>query len=374
MVMAPVNPQAAAQNAQNASAQPQVSFRRATRQQEFLQPPLTVTQFGQTVNFALPQSGFLSRIFLNFTGTITTGAGTPAGSWGTYPPLPYALIRKIRIYTTEGVEIINISGWGLFLHNMRRKRLQMNAQDLFSTFLNTNGRAALLSTNTGTPAASTAYTFTGSLEIPIYTDDIMMLGLLLLQSNDVRCNMEITFAYQADTGNVSGVTLTPAFNFTPMTEYFSLPQMNNAAGPNLQYVHSLYEEFFPFNNNGDVIYRPTPGNIFLSLSGIIENNGAQVATANINTLKVQYAQAVAPYYEQYVNALFKWKLDYGFVPPDGYFDYDFALGSGVPGFLDPRDWLDTSQQTDLQFTPNVSGLTLVNAQLRVVREQLARIG
>ena len=355
-------------------AQSYAAFRRATQQNQYLNQNMIFSQFGQLQTLQLPQTGYLGRIWLYFTGTITTGAGTPAGSWASYPPMPYNLIKKIRVYTSEGVEIVNISGWGLYLLNMRKESTPNMAGNVFA-YLNSNTATALYQTVTpgATPAASTAYTLSGCLEVPIVTDDVMMYGLINTQTNDVRVYMDITWCNQSDTGSVSGVTLTPAFTVYPQIEFYLVPG-DSAAQPVLSYVHSLYEEYFPFTTVGDIIYRPTPGNIYMSLSGIVENNGAQVAPTNINTVKVVYAQGVSPFYEQYLNNIQRLKRTIGITPPDGYFSYSFDYGNSDPTQADPRDWLNTAAQTDLQFVINVTGITPASAQLRCIREQLSRIG
>ena len=348
------------------------AFRKSTQQNQYLQPAMVFSQFGQQVTLQLPQTGYLGRIYLKIAGTITTGAGTPAGSWASYPPLPWALIKRIRLYSSQGVEIINCSGWGMYLATMRKQNVSLFAGDVIQ-FINSTNRAAGYTTQTGTPAQNNAYTFNGLLELPVMTDDSMMHGLINTQTNDVRLYLEITMCNQSDTGTISGVTLTPAFNITPQIEFYLVPA-DAAAQPNLSFIHSWYEEFFPFTTVGDIVYRPTPGNSFVSLSGIAENNGAQIANTNINTVKLVYAQGVAPFYEDYTTACGRFKRLVGQMPPDGYFTYTFDAGSGNTTELDPRDFLNSANQTDLQFIPNITGITPSSAQLRCVREQLSRVG
>src|SRR5579863_455830 len=180
----------------------------ATREQFFLPPtfPAAFTTFNQVQSIVMPNAGYLSDIFLDVNGTITTGAGTPAGSWNTYPFLPFSLIQRVRLYTTSGVTIVQCSGMGLFLREMRAKRNQYPDLLLYNLHNSTN-RALVLTSQTGTPAQSTAYTFNGMLHIPLSTDERLMLGLLTCQSNDIQVTLEITFCAGADISNITGVTL-----------------------------------------------------------------------------------------------------------------------------------------------------------------------
>lgn len=347
-------------------------FRRMTRQQTFNQPTLTASTFGQLVNFQLPQTGYLSAITLTMQATLTTGAGTPAGTFATYPALPYALIRKIRIYTSEGVELFNISGFGLQLYQMFQRYQHSQSVDQVS-YLNANGRALLYTTQSGTPAQSTVNQFNAYWHIPISTDDSMMLGLMLLQSPDIRLNVDITTCNQSDTGNITGVSVTPSFTFQVGVESYTVPD-DSQSQPNRRFVKLVQEDLFPFTTNGDQIYRPLTGNLYTSIAGIVENNGAQVSPANINTVALRFAQSVNVYNEAMQTNIARTKEHWGYTPPDGMFRFDMQLGSGYPHLYDPRDFFNSSQQTDVAVITNISGLTPVGAQIRFIKEQLAMIG
>lgn len=358
--------------AQQGQAPVSPGFRRMTRQQTFNQPALVGSQFGQLLSMQLPQTGYLGGITVNMQATITTGAGTPAGSWANYPPLPYNLVKKFRIYTSEGVELFNISGWGMMLYQSRQRWQHVPSVDQIA-YLNTNNRAALYTTQTGTPSASTQYSFNCYWNIPIMTDDSMMLGLMLLQSPDIRLNLEITLANQADTGNISGVTLTPSFNFKVGIESYTVPD-DTGSQPNRRFVKLVQEDLFPYTTNGDQIYRPLTGNLYTSIMGLVENNGAQVPSSNIGVVALRFAQSVYVYNEDILTNIARFREHWGYTPPDGLFAFDMQQGAGIPRIYDPRDWLNTSQQTDTAVIVNLSGLTPVNAQIRYIKEQLALIG
>ena len=201
----------------------------------------------------------------------------------------------------------------------------------------------------------------------------MMLGLMMLQSPDLRLQVDVTTCNQADTGTVAGVSIAPVFNFTIGVESFTVPD-DSQSQPNQRWYKTVQEDIFPFTVNGDIIYRPVVGNIYTSIAGIVENNGAQISPNNINTVTLRYAQSVNVYSEAILTNLLRCKSRWGIIPPDGMFRFDMNLGSGIPGLYDPRDFFNSSQQSDVAVITNISGLTPVGAQIRFIKEQLAMIG
>jgi hypothetical protein len=330
-----------------------------------------MTQFGQVLSQQLPQTGYLGRIWLYWTGNLTTGAGTPAGSYLSYVPSPYNLIRRIRVYTNENAEIVNISGWGLFLHNLLYRDDAKPAQDA-TTQYNSGNRALLFAASSGAAVASTVTPVAGWLEIPIMTDDAAMLGLLMTQNLDTRINLEITTGNAGDVHAITGVTVTPTVTFYTAPEFYSVPAFAESQ-PNLAYAHTLLEETAPINNTGDVIYRVPPGNTYIKLFGILENNGAQVSPANINTVTFRFAQSTTPYIYTYPELMARSKAYYKQTPPDGLWVFEWSAGTGVVGVLEPRDVFNSSLQTDVQVIVNLAAFSLTNAQNRVIKEQIVEI-
>ena len=343
------------------------NFRQLTRQNVSQLQSVNINGFGTTQTLQLTQTGFLARVWLTITASVTVG--TASGNWATYPPPVYNLLRRVRLYTSENVEIVNSSLWGLWINAIVRG-IGWTSQD-GSSFLDTNNYPSLYKTNSGALAVGTS-TFAVTIPINVMTDDRLMLGLLPVQTNDVRVYMDFTSANAADLvtvpGSITGMTVT----VTPTVEFFSIPP-SSMDYPDLRFVHTTLEEIAPVSNTGDFYYRPTVGNIFLRFTGQLENNGAQMAPSQINTVRMGYgSQTVIPYNEAYTNHVWRNRAFLGVTPLDGSIIYDFTDGFGVPGVGDPRDFLDSSQQTDLAIIPNLSG-SLTNAQLRMVKEQLLLI-
>ena len=360
---------ATATRAQAGQQQMRSRFREDTRQQEVIAPALTLSSFGTAQNILLPQTGYLANLFINVTASVTIPP-TPSGNWATFPPLPWALIRKLRVFTSETVEIVNCSGWGLFLANLTDYQLTNMGADPIS-YLSTNGRAALLTTQTGALSAG-VFTFSFSVKVPIATDDAMMLGLLNTQNNEVRVFLEITPANTGDLVSVGG-TLPTVLSMvaTANVEFYTIPP-SGVDFPNQVFVSTLTEQILPVLNTGDWTATIPLGNIYTKILGVNEIPNAQINPNTINNISIFYAQAVRPYYETYYNHLVRNKFRYGFVLPDGAFCYDFTGGAGGPPQWDPRDFMNSSRQTDLKLDINYASIT-AGQQVRLLLRQLAPI-
>jgi hypothetical protein len=352
------------------------AFRTNTRQQLAELQTAQFTQFGQTQEIQIQSMGLLANLFVSLTGSITTGAGTPAGSFPSYPESPYNLIKNITVKTSQGVQILNLSGIGLarFLRmKSRANQLTINPSNDFSSSNNFSANYAAISAAAAT--ASTVYPAKWFGKLPIETDDWLQWGMLLLQNDNVRLYVDVTLGSQADIcGNVSGVSLTPNFTLSVASEFFSVPNSNGTMAPNLSFVHTLLEDVLPFSNVGDVIYSPVRGQIYTAILGQVENAGAPVSQANINNVRLIYAQNVNPYFESYPHHVIRNFYDKGIWLPDGMFFYDFANGYGVPEIYEPRDFMNTSQQTDFRVITNITGISPSSAQIRFVKEQLGVVG
>lgn len=360
---------------QQASTVHPAVFREQTRPNSVSAGSVTFAAFSgapQTIN--LPHSGWLGRLFVMVSGSLTTGAGTPAGSWATYPPFPWNLSRLIRVVTNTQTEICRMSGWALYLFNRFYRRNSYWDLDV-DTDYNTTNRAALLAfPAAGTPAASTVYPVAAVHEIPIMTDDALSLGMLFLQSDQVQLGVEITPPTATDVHNVTGVTVTPSLTYSAQAVFFEQPP-DLSVRPNTQYVHMLREENRAINGTGQQLWPVALGNTYLKLFGMLENNGAAIANTNILSMLLQYAQTVTPFNEPYNMHVARNKAYLGSAIPDGSYLFDFTHGSGVEGFYEGRDFLNSSLVTDLSVVASLSsGLSLSSPNHRLMSEQLQAIG
>src|SRR5438552_14381764 len=119
-------------------------FESDTRQQIITLSPMTPPNpgtAGQIVTQQLPTSGYLSAIWMLLAGTTTT-TSAQSGAIGAYPQPPWNFVRKIRVYTNMGVELVNLSGYGLYLYNRVLRGaldIDVHATSDFLTYAATDG-------------------------------------------------------------------------------------------------------------------------------------------------------------------------------------------------------------------------------------------
>lgn len=359
-------------------ARPIGSFRQLTRQNSLAGTPITYNAFGGAAQVSnLPRAGWLAKLFLYISGSITTGAGTPAGGWPAYPMLPWSLLGRVRVFTNTNTDIVNMSGHGLYLFN-RFLHYLGDPQASYNTWNNASNLTATLATVVGgtTPPASTATNFAGWLEVPIATDDALFLGALFLQSDQLTLGVEVTPPNAADvSGNITGVTLTPNITIRPQAIFYDQPADPRIV-PNTQYAHILREDIRQIGVVGSDIQFALPfGNTYMRIAGMLENGGSQISQQYINSVGLRYMQTVQPYSEDYRIHIVRNRSYLGECLPDGMFLWDMTWGSGIPGLVDSRDLINSSHVTDFQALVNLSSnLSLNNARCRLFTEQLAAIG
>ena len=319
----------------------------------------------------LPTTGCLSRLWMYFSVTVTTPNVAGAGNWVTYPQLPYALISKLRLFTSQNTDIINVSGMGAFLNMLKSNRLNLFNADLYSTSNSTN-RAALYTTNAGPIALNTTYTFNFGIPLDVFLDDRSMLALIMLQQTGLKLYAEVTTANQADTNSWTQAE-TISCNVRVGWEVFTTG-FDGQAYPNLDFIATTLETNMPFTNtSGDVIWKAPTGNTYIDVSGILETAGAAVANTNITSLGWKFSQLNSVENVSYFLHLLQNKDFYGITLPDGMFSFPFGKGAGDPSIQDPRDWLNTSELADLQFVWTLNGLASANNNVRIISRQLQKV-
>jgi hypothetical protein len=344
------------------------SFRSATMKQISSGPAFTFTSLGQTQQFRVPSVGYLARVRLLVSGNITIPS-SPVGNWISYPFLPYGLFSNVTLQTSENANLINCSGLGLFAKGIR-STIATNALADPISVNNSANRASLLTIPSGALVAG-VIPFNALLTVSNMTDDMSMLGLLNAQTIDTSIYLNVTLANVLTTGATvpSAVNLT----VTPVFEFFSVPNPQIAQQPDQNFAHTYIEEFYPISSNGNIQYHVPIGPIYMSLCGMLENNGAPLPPANIQSVQMTYASTITPYNEPYAAHVGRYKDVYGQVLPDGMINYDQTLGSGLPQIDNNRDLINTSQQSDLLIQLGLSGVTWVNGGLRIWKEALVTL-
>src|SRR5437870_4441468 len=226
-----------AQRGQQAVAQqmPRGRFESDTRESitdlAVMTPPSPGTA-GQISVQQLPTAGYLSDIYFTLQGTTTTTSAQSAVVRA-YPQNPWNFLRKIRVYTNMGVELVNISGYGLYLYNrVLRGALDINshATNDFLTYAATDGgsnntvRSRYFAAAAGI-GVSTSETWKAGWWLPITWGTAGKAGYQLLQDDAVKYYFEVTWGDLTDLYvSNSGSRALSNVQVKPIVRTFSTPR------------------------------------------------------------------------------------------------------------------------------------------------------
>lgn len=362
-------------------AMPVGRFESDTRQQIItlspMSPPSPGTA-GQIVTQQLPTSGYLSSIWMLLQGTTTT---TSAQSTvvGTYPQPPWNFLRKIRVYTNMGVELVNLSGYGLYLYqSTQRTALDIDTIVNSLTYAATDGgsnntvksRYLVHPTSLG---VSSSETWKAGYYLPIAWGTGGKAGLQLLQDDAVKYYLELTFGDLTDLyTSSSGTPALTNVSVTPMVETFSTPR-NPANRPDLSYSKVLLEETQPLDaGTGVSTFKMVTGNMVTQLIHELSNGSTAkpLDPSEVTLMRMDYAQTQVPYNMNPDIQLLRQAFLYGRNMPQGVYIWELAEALGLKELPTMRDVIDTLMLTNLQSELTISGVTLSSSKLRTIKEWL----
>lgn len=350
------------------------NFNDATRQSWMLGQPIPYAA-NSTQPQQLPQIGFLSKIWLPISITFTTSNGTDDAfaNFVNDNPTPWNIVQKVRVYTNEGQELFNVSGYGAYLHE-RTTRTALDPKNPIASFNSLNTAAAIYNVP-ATYAKNTTYTIKFYLCLDIAWDAALLAGLIFLQNPTNRVSLELSWGdiannllnITAGSINVTSVTC------VPLLEVFNLPQ-NQANWPSINFAHMVIEDSNnPIVGNGDFVYKPLLGNRYLSIIQAFNNNGAPMVPGDFSSFRIQYQGTQVSYVENPVHQVIIQRQRYSQDLPDGVFVADFRMGTGMPELGNGRDIINTASLTDFQLISTIGASITQPAYMRGVREQLAEL-
>lgn len=342
-------------------------------------PPVAGTA-GQITVQQLPTAGYLSDLYFTLTGTSTTTAAQ-SGVAKAYPAPPWNFLRKIRVYTNMGVELVNISGYGLYLYN----RVLRGAMDIhthatadFLSYAVTNGgsnatvRSRYFTAIADLAVSQTSVAWKCGWWLPITWGTTGKAGYQLLQDDAVKYYFEVTWGDVNDLYiSLSGTpTLTAQVN--PIIRTFATPR-NPVNRPDLSYSKFLLEENQSLTAaSGTNTFKLVTGNMVTKMIHCLENGStlAPVDPAAVTNFRMDYANTQVPYSINPDLQLLMQEYRYCKPLPQGTYVWDLAMALGLPELPTMRDVIDTIMLTNLQSELTVSGLTLSGSNLRTIKELL----
>lgn len=339
----------------------------------------------QITRLDLPQTGFFAGIWLLLSGTVTTTSAQSAMA-GTYPVVPYGMLRRIRVYNNQNVELWNTSGYGAYLYD-RTLRTEFDpafqAPNIIPTTAILGGVANPFSRYYSAPGdlgASATGTFIGALWIPVVWGAPLQHGLQLAQDPAIRYSCELTWGDITDiTVTTSGTPTLSNWQVIPVVELYQVPE-EGIDFPNLAFTKTVLEDIQTISTGtGDTTYNFVTGNVLTRLMHELSNQvtfrsvastRVPLSPAVITQLQLQYAQTQKPYVINTDVQLFRQRLLYGGDLPPAVYVHELETGMALPELPTTRDSLNTSRLTDLQSIITLSGASTTGAQLRTIREQL----
>lgn len=336
--------------------------------------PITFTE-NTPVSIDIPQVGFAAGLILRFSGTSTTAGGGLA-TVRPYPSGAHGIANRVRVTTSEGNDIFNTSGQGLYLINRHLR----TAFDPFSGCLNQS--------ISGVPDAHTAWWDTpytlgasqvqnwiGTYYLPLSWTMANLQGLLLTQNLGAQFTLTVDWGssaqlYSATAGlTLSGITCRPTLVF------FALPD-DEINFPDLRFIHSWIERRRPLVGS-EFAYTPKLGNVFLrSIQEFINPPSAGVdlpiAPASFEERRYRFAQTQNVEVINSADQMFLNRLNYAQDLPPGVLTWEWQMGNGIMEQGNTRDAVDTSLITDMSLETNIATSVTINsgAYVRCIDEQL----
>jgi len=364
-----------------AQAMPVGRFESDTRQQIITLSPMapqTPGTAGQIVTQQLPTSGYLSAIWMRLQGTTTTTSAQSAVV-DAYPTPPWNFIRKVRVYTNMGVELVNLSGYGLYLYQSAlRSGLDIDTIVNSMTYAVTDGggnntvrsRYLVHPTSLG---VSSSETWRCGYYLPIAWGTGGKAGLQLLQDDAVKYYLELTFGDLTDLyASTSGTPTLSNVSVDVMVETFSTPR-NPANRPDLSYSKVILEETQPFDaGTGVTTFKMVTGNMVTQLIHELSNGATAVPLdpTEVTLLRMDYASTQVPYNMNPDLQLLRQAFLYGRNMPQGVYIWELSEALGLKELPTMRDVIDTLMLTNLQTEITLAGVTLASSRLRTIKEWL----
>lgn len=305
--------------------QPRIPFRKGTRQHwdSIGVATPTFAALGQS-RLTLPQVGLLAGVLVhadlvaNFS--MAGGALTADGPW--------AIIRRLRLALNTGVNIFSATGFGTFILSHFHKE-------------NFDGAASGETDVFSAGVAMGNNTWNLFYWIPVAANDGLNfeVGLINLQTEELRATVEIDWGAVADAGSGGG-TLTVTGDARIHALFYEIPDPRAVDFPPLNVVHRVEEERTVISGTGDVRYPVLRQGSVMQLIHIVRLNGAR-NNADVDAMRLELNRSDRVY--RYLRRPRKWqqRMQYGQDLPAGVFSWDFWQSQLQVSQGDGRDFVDT---------------------------------
>jgi hypothetical protein len=327
-------------------------FRAGTRQR-FAFVNSVAHSVGATLSpIELPRVGMLSRIILQFRGTVSFSASGTAADLG-----PWNLLSRLQVNANIGsASIVDCSGFGLFMVQPTNSGCSVG----FRPDLSGVGSSAAPSADIfAAPLAAGNNTWALSWIIPIgaNTGNQFDLGLVNLQAPETRVTVNITTGALTDPATNLG-SFTNA-NWFVYYEYYEIPDPSKYALPPLALVRTI-EETQAITGTGDTIYTVPRQGVLLQLTHRVTLNGARLDTpSGWDSAKIRFNKTDTVYNTDRQPWRVIERARYALQVLTGVYQWDFWQAAADVSQGDTRDAIDSEELSTLESILTVnSGATL----------------
>lgn len=238
-------------------------FFQLTRRLTVTQKTFTYAGLGMTDNVPMLQTGILSGVTINATGTVTVAL--PTGTCASTSKWPYDLIKVIRFAANGQSNLINCGGSTLKVRELMA-RGDLNDRGVIKAIGGASpgtavqqGTLALEEENWGvgqnvSAIAAAAYPIDLEWYVPVAYDDLNLMGAIFAQTSSTDLNLAIDWAPVTDLFTLTlTATVVIALTVVVSATLYTIPVAPGGADvvvPDLSVFHSLIETRFSQVGNG----------------------------------------------------------------------------------------------------------------------------
>lgn len=324
---------------------------------------------GGTSQIRLPKMGLLSALHVHVSGTMTNTLNTGTAALGSKGP--WNLIKEFILRTNQGVDIVKVGGHSAHVLDVATAGHLYEPDD--------GQRSATRNGVYRAGAAAGANSWDYWIKIPVTPNDRDLIGLLLLQTDQMQADVLINWntAYATDISAPITVTgnATAAFVGTAelYLELYTLPAEKEAA-PDLSTLFVTLEQSDPISGVGENRFSLPRPHKYARILHSVEINGALDAT-NISKLELKYNYNDNVYNLSQSAFQYLLRRRYGRDLPDGAYIWDLMF-QGAPGYGGGRDLIDAAAVSDLStYLTVASGTTFGsgNNWLRTTTQRFVKV-
>lgn len=316
---------------------------------------------GNPVDLQLLQTGIISAIDVNLSGTVTvdTGGVTTGSLW------PYSLLDRFRLSANGQNDLWSLRGFWLHVLETLMHPAMTNTTDVFPGAIG------------GGAIAAGTYNVDLTYRVPIATDQQTLIGSLFAQSGATNLAVQLQTQPFANLCTANGSRLTGSLTWNITPTWFTIPYADNPnAGqpgepsrvlvlPDLTRLHGVNESSWSFAGTGEqrVELIRSAGQLHRLLVQIEKAPGSLLsadpgtaAASKIDNIRLEYGGNVRPY--DYTPASLLQSINnryYGDVLPYDVLAFDFVRENPI------RDIILLQSVTELAVTPTINSAVTVTA-------------